>query len=217
MNPTPPPQAVFWECTNPACRFRYVESPAAGRGATCPRCGAPAHLAARVPLPASEPREGSPAPSASPRPYPTIALLRDNFRSAYNVGAAFRTADAAGVSHVYLTGITPPPTHPGVGKTALGAERWVSWSSHPNGVVLSARLKAEGWALWALETAASARRVCEGDPPERVVLAFGNEVAGLDPDILALADAVMALPMWGRKRSLNVASALAAALYVLRC
>ena len=211
-------QAVFWECTNPACGFRYVEAPPRGRGEVCPRCGAAAYPAAEV---ASSPRETEGQqvlPQRMPRsPFPVLAVLLDNLRSAYNVGAAFRTADAAGVAHVYISGITPSPTHPNVHKTALGAERWVPWSSHPNGVALATRLKAEGWALWALETDAAARRLHELPLPERLVLAFGNEVAGLDPGILAQADAVVALPMWGRKRSLNVASALAAALYVLRC
>ena len=218
------PLAVFWECANPACRFRYVESAPAGRGTTCPRCGAAAQVVARVPRPDSmdsaDTSSPVPLPSASPfpTPFPTIALLLDNFRSAYNVGAAFRTADAAGVTHVYLSGITPAPTHPRVQKTALGAEQWVPWSHHPNGVALSARLKQEGWTLWGMETAASARRLNAQQPlPSKLVLALGNEVAGLDPGILTQADAVVALPMWGRKRSLNVASALAAALYVLRC
>ncbi len=146
-------------------------------------------------------------------------MLLDNLRSAYNVGAAFRIADAAGLRHLYLAGITPSPKHPGVGKTALGAQRAVPWSHHPNSVRLVITLQTEGWAIWALETGPASRPLDEllGTAlPERLLLVVGNEVAGVDPAILHRADAVAALPMWGVKASLNVATALAAAIYRLR-
>jgi len=210
----PAPLGVFWECE--ACGFRYVEAPLREprHGGRCPRCGGDAHVAAIVP-PARQ--EGADPPP--PPPSPPVAVLLDNVRSAYNVGAAFRTADGAGVAHLYLAGITPTPPHRGIAKTALGAERRVPWSAHPNSVQLAARLQAKGWTLWALETAAAAvpfAELLQGRLPSRVVVAVGNEVAGLDPALLARADAVVALPMWGVKRSLNVVSALAVALYGVR-
>ncbi len=214
--------SIFWECTRPTCGFRYVEVPSEGadgpnalQGSVCPRCGAPARQAAVQPLPARE----SSAARVPPRPSPTLALLLDNFRSAYNVGAAFRTADAAGVAHIYLAGISPAPPHPAVAKTALGAEQTVPWSQHPNAPRLAARLKQAGWQLWALETHPQAVRLetlLTRPLPPKLLLAFGNEVAGLDPSLIAQADAVVALPMWGFKHSLNVAAAIAASLYVLR-
>ncbi|NPA92873.1 MAG: TrmH family RNA methyltransferase [Chloroflexi bacterium] len=212
-------QRIFWECTQPTCGFRYVEVPgaAAPRGMTCPRCGAPARQAVVQALPARE----APIPPSERKqpPSPTIALLLDNFRSAYNVGSAFRTGDAAGVAHIYLTGISPPPTHSAVAKTALGAEQAVPWSLHPNAPRLAETLQAEGWYLWVLETAPQAvplGSLLDQPLPRKLLLAFGNEVAGVDPALLAQANAVVALPMWGYKRSLNVASAIAASLYAVR-
>ncbi len=212
-------QSIFWECTQPTCGFRYVEviDTVAPRGMTCPRCGAPARQAVIQALPARE----IPTPPSARRqpPSPTVALLLDNFRSAYNVGAAFRTGDAAGVVHIYLTGISPPPTHPAVAKTALGAEKAAPWSWHPNAPQLAEALQAKGWRLWVLETvpqAVSLGSLLTQPLPQKLLLAFGNEIAGVDPALLAQADAVVALPMWGYKRSLNVASTIAASLYAVR-
>ena len=211
----PPPLGVFWECSQPACGFRFVEAPLRGHPPPtrpCPRCGAPAVVEATVPPPPPRSPTGEPPP-------PQVAVLLDNLRSAYNVGAAFRIADAAGLRHLYLAGITPSPKHPGVGKTALGAQRAVPWSQHINGVKLVATLQAQGWAVWALETGSTSRPLGEWlntGVPSRLVLVVGNEVAGVDPAILQRADAVAALPMWGIKASLNVATALAAAIYRVR-
>jgi len=205
---------IFWAC--PVCGFRYVEAPVAGqRGQICPRCGASARVVAQVPA-LSE--EASPLP-APPPPALSLAVLLDNIRSAYNVGAAFRAADGAGVSKLYLGGITPKPTHRQVAKTALGAERHVPWEAVPNGPRMAAALQAAGWTVWALEATPRAQWLTAALPtprPQRLLLVVGNEVAGVDPALLDLADAVVALPMWGYKRSLNVATALTAALYVLR-
>ncbi len=214
MSPDPP-RAVFWECGE--CGLRYVEAPwQAWRGRRCPHCGGPAAAAAVV---ASSEPEMESAPAPSPASGPRLAVLLDNLRSAYNVGAAFRTADGAGVAHLYLGGMTPAPPHRGIAKTALGAERHVPWSRHPNGVRLAAALQAEGWVLWALEAVPEAVPLgwlLAREVPERLLLVVGNEVAGVDPALLARADAVVSLPMQGFKRSLNVASALAAALYAVR-
>ena len=206
------PLGVFRQCT--LCGFRFVEAPLQESPAVrCPRCGGHAPVAATVAAPNSESLT-SPSPTA-----PQIAILLDNIRSAYNVGAAFRTADGAGVAHLYLGGITPAPPHRGIAKTALGAEQHVAWSSHPNGVRLVRQLRAEGWTVWALEATTHAlplQRLLRASRPSRLLLVAGNEVAGVDPAILAQADAIAALPMEGYKRSLNVASALAAAIYAFR-
>ena len=208
------PIGIFWECR--ACGFRFVEAPLQSQATTrqCPICGGEAAIAAAV-----YPQPTNPTAHPSPTPHSTIALLLDNLRSAYNVGSAFRTADGAGIAHLYLTGITPAPPHRGISKTALGAEHTVPWSKHPNAPQLAARLRAEGWTIWAMEAAPSAiplRSMLKGKLPKRLLLAFGNEVAGIDPTLLNLADAVVSLPMFGAKESLNVASALAAAVYAIR-
>lgn len=158
-----------------------------------------------------------------------MILILDNLRSAYNVGALFRSADGAGVTHVYLVGITPAPARPDrihrtlaektLAKTALGAERSIPWSSVKSLARLATRLRSDGYELIALEegdgiTATDYRdwHPSKGKTPALIV---GNEVEGLDKKTLALADAVIRLPMRGMKRSLNVSVAGSIALYHL--
>jgi tRNA G18 (ribose-2'-O)-methylase SpoU len=157
---------------------------------------------------------------AQTRPKRRISILLDNLRSAYNTGALFRTADGVGVAHLYLGGITPNPTeNMAVGKTALGSEAAVPWSSHPNACALAQDLQAEGFRLLALETTPQAVPLfdvdlaCFGIDP--LLLVVGNEQAGVDPGLLELCDLVLALPMVGSKGSLNVAVAFGVAVYWL--
>jgi tRNA G18 (ribose-2'-O)-methylase SpoU len=148
-----------------------------------------------------------------------IRLLLDNWRSLFNVGGAFRTADGAGVEHLYLCGITATPAQPKLAKTALGAEQAVAWSYHADATRLASALQKAGAQIWVLERSPSARSLFDvtSIPSNRpVVLTAGNEVVGVDPGLVALADQVIQLPMLGRKRSLNVAVALSIATYWLR-
>jgi tRNA G18 (ribose-2'-O)-methylase SpoU len=149
---------------------------------------------------------------------PEFALLLDNIRSAWNTGSMLRTADGAGIQRVYLCGITPTPEHPRVARTSLGSEHNLTWSWHPNSIQLANRLIAEGKQLWGLEATADAsplqsvNLLLTDDP---VVLVVGNEITGIDPDLLHLCSRVISLPMQGIKRSLNVAVALGIAVYHL--
>ena len=150
---------------------------------------------------------------------PTVEALLDNIRSVYNVGSIFRTADGAGLRHLHLCGITPPPDHPKTAKTALGAERAVAWTQYRNGLDTAVSLQSRGCQLWAIEDSPLADSlfaapVLPDDPP--IVLIVGNEIAGIDPEILARCDRVLHIPMQGQKKSLNVASAFAIAAYVAR-
>ena len=140
----------------------------------------------------------------------------DDLRSAHNVGAVFRTADAAGLRHVYLTGYSATPEHRDVRKTALGAEDAVPWTHAPDAMALLETLRAEGYAIAALERAPGAV------PPEAVsrrhfpmALVLGNEVGGVRPAVLDTADLVVALPQYGVKASLNVSVAFGVAAYGL--
>lgn len=148
-------------------------------------------------------------------PHP-IAVVVHDVRSAHNVGSVFRTADAAGLAHVYLTGITPGPEHRGVAKTALGAQDAVPWTAEPGVDALLARLRAEGYTVAALE------RTPGAIPPESVpldafplALVLGNELDGVPERLLASADLVVGLPQWGVKASLNVSVAFGIAAYGL--
>ncbi len=207
-------QWVVYRCLHPACGLRF---PAAAQGEVaartrCPRCQGPLQTVARGPLPEPE----SLFPSSHPWP-PRRALVLENVRSAWNVGALLRVAEAAGYEHAFLVGITPTPEQAAVAKTALGAQYRLSWSWHPNGVALLRTLRSLGWSLWALETEPAARLLPVGQPPPAEPWAWvvGNEVTGLDPQVLALCQDVWRLPMYGRKHSLNVATAFAAAAYRL--
>ncbi len=206
------PEYLVWECTRAACGFRFPAEADSFEEAACPRCGAPARKVARYPAPS---RKSIAPPAATLR----LEALLDNGRSAWNVGSIFRIADGAGVEHLYLCGITPPGDHPRVPKTALGAEKTIGWSSHPNAVRTAEALIGRGYILWALETTPQAVPLFDILPlqaTQRLVLVVGNERAGVDPGLLSLCARHVCLPMRGSKESLNVSSAFGIAAYALR-
>lgn len=147
-------------------------------------------------------------------PLPVCAVLHD-IRSMYNVGAILRTADAAAIARLYVSGISPLPTQNGVAKTALGAEETVPWEQAPSAVALVATLRERGYEIAALETAPHAVDLFDWKPRFPVCLLLGNEVEGLPPEILATADVCVRIPMLGVKHSLNVATAAGVVLYEL--
>jgi len=148
-----------------------------------------------------------------------FSVLLDNIRSAWNVGSILRSADGFGFSHAYLCGITPTPENDAVQKTSLGAEDSVTWSHHKDAVKLVKGLKVEGWKVFALEEDARASAISDltdsrfANP---VVLIVGNEVTGVDPELLDLCDGVFYIPMRGEKKSFNVAIAFGIAAYELQ-
>ncbi len=143
---------------------------------------------------------------------PAVALL-DNIRSMYNVGAFFRAADGAGLAKLYLTGITAHPPQKAIAKTALGAEETVAWEHAWDAVQIAERLRGEGYSLAAIETHPEAVDLFEWQPRFPVCVLFGHEVDGLNPALLALADAHVRIPMHGKKKSLNVATAGGVVMY----
>lgn len=145
------------------------------------------------------------------------AVLLDNIRSAWNVGSILRSADGFGFDHVYLCGITPTPELDAVTKTSLGAEDTIPWSIHKDAVKLAAGLKKEGWRIIALEEGKGAKEIGKRSKTsvDKSVLILGSEVTGVDPDLLALCDEMISIPMQGQKRSLNVAIAFSVAAYAL--
>lgn len=139
-----------------------------------------------------------------------VAVLLHNVRSAHNVGAIFRTAEAAGVSKLYLTGYTPAPTdrfgraQKDIAKTALGAEKTLAWESSPKPMI--ARLREEGWRIVGVEQDARARDYRNFRPERPTLFVFGNEVRGLSPRLRSLCDELIEIPLFGTKESLNVAT-----------
>jgi tRNA G18 (ribose-2'-O)-methylase SpoU len=144
-----------------------------------------------------------------------VAVLLDNVRSMYNVGAFFRTADATAVEKLYLCGITGRPPQRAIGKTALGAEETVEWEHTWEPVPLIASLRGRGYEIAAVETSVHAVDLFDWAPRFPVCVAFGHEVDGLQPEIAARCDTHVRIPMLGTKHSLNVATAGGVVLYEL--
>lgn len=144
-----------------------------------------------------------------------VAVVLDNVRSLYNVGAFFRTADAARVEKLYLSGITGRPPKPAITKTALGAEETVPWEHAWEPAPLIHDLRARGYEIAAIETTPQSIDIFDWQPSFPVCLVFGHEVDGIRPEIASLADTHIRIPMLGIKHSLNVATAGGIVIYEL--
>lgn len=203
----------IFQCQNQACSLRFPTNLSVKQMTSCPLCGG-------VLLPDGAPFSNQKAP---PIPHTTpgrrLYLLLDNLRSTFNVGSIFRTADGAGVSHVYCCGTTPTPDHPKIIKTGLGAEFSVPWSAYRNALEVLPTLP-QGTLVCALETSSTSHdlfaEVGHIEPASSVLLILGNEVSGVDPQLIQRSDLVLSLPMLGKKSSLNVAVAAGIAVYALR-
>ncbi|HNR33107.1 MAG TPA: TrmH family RNA methyltransferase [Candidatus Hydrogenedentes bacterium] len=170
-------------------------------------------MAEREPHYAGVPPETLPPVSRHP-----IHVVLDNFRSAYNVGSAFRTADAAAVAHVHLCGMSAHPPHRKIEKTALGAFDYVPWTYHERVKDCLAALRADGVPIVAIEVADGATPFTDFAWPQPVAVVFGNEVTGINESVLRQCDGVACIPMYGHKNSVNVATAIGVILYgILTC
>ncbi len=207
------PTFQIFECQNPDCRLRFPNNLSVTVLEKCPFCDGQV-------LPVGEPFSNEKAPSQpEKRPARQVSLLLDNLRSTLNVGSIFRTADGAGVSHIYCCGTTPTPEHPKIIKTGLGAEWFVSWSYHRNALdvlpclgpstrILSLEAVEQSFDLFG--------QVQHIDSNAPVLLILGNEVSGIDPELMRASELTLSLPMTGSKTSLNVAVAAGIAIYTLR-
>jgi len=144
-----------------------------------------------------------------------VAVLLDNVRSMYNVGAFFRTADAAAIEKLYLCGITGHPPKHAISKTALGADETVPWEHTWEPLPVVEKLRARGYELTAIETTVHAVDLFDWSPRFPVCLVFGHEVEGVRPEISSLCDTHVRIPMLGAKHSLNVATAGGVVIYEL--
>ncbi len=197
-------------CQNPECGLRYPLTEGHPFGERCPLCLGETVIVLKKEIERESNKEKERGDLRE------LAVLVDNVRSAWNVGSILRTADGFGFGHAFLCGITPTPEQAEVRKTALGAEQFVTWTHHKDAVKLVERLKEEGWRVWALEFVEGAVPIhnAEGDE-QKIVLVVGSEATGVDPELLALADRIVYLPMHGQKRSFNVAVAFGAAAFAL--
>jgi tRNA G18 (ribose-2'-O)-methylase SpoU len=146
-------------------------------------------------------------------------LILENIRSAQNVGAIFRAADAIGIQKIYLTGYTPAPVDKfgrpkkEVAKTALGAEKTIPWEALTETAPLIFQLKQDGFAVVAIEKTSGAFDYKTFAAGEKVAFVFGNEVEGVLLSTLTSADLVISIPMRGMKESLNVATTAGIVLF----
>ena len=143
-----------------------------------------------------------------------IAVL-ENVRSAYNVGSVFRTADAFLIEAVYLCGYTAFPPHKEIRKTALGAEETVHWKHFKTTAEAIADLRAQGYAIYAVEQAQDSLKLHEFKEFEKVAVIFGNEVTGVEQSTIVQTDGCIEIPQWGMKHSLNIATAAGIVLWEL--
>ena len=144
-----------------------------------------------------------------------VAVLLDNVRSMYNVGAFFRAADGVALEKLYLCGITAHPPKKAISKTALGAEETVPWEHNWNAIEVIERLRRSRFQIAAIETGTHSTDLFQWEPRFPLCVLFGHEVDGLRTELLQTADAHVRIPMLGQKRSLNVATAGGIVLYEL--
>jgi tRNA G18 (ribose-2'-O)-methylase SpoU len=146
-------------------------------------------------------------------------LLLENIRSAYNVGAIFRTADATGVEKLFLVGHTPTPidrfgrTQTEIQKTSLGASEYIPWEHHETAESILTNLQAQQVCVVVVEQTKNAILLGHFSPPPAVVYVLGNEVDGVSQAVLKMADTIVELPMLGKKESLNVSVTAGVVLY----
>ena len=144
-----------------------------------------------------------------------LSVLLDNVRSMYNVGSVLRTSDAFLVEEVILGGITGCPPHPEISKTALGADESVNWKYEKNSLAAVKKKKEEGWLICVLEQAHGSIPLQDfsPNPAHKYLLVAGNEVEGVDQNIVDLADIILEIPQHGVKHSLNVSVSVGIALW----
>ena len=136
---------------------------------------------------------------------PLIVVL-DEIRSLHNIGSVFRTSDAFRVESIYLCGITATPPHPELHKTALGAEYTVDWKYFNNTLDAVNKLKSEGYIVYSIEQAEGSIMLdeLELDTTKKYAIVMGNEVKGVQQEVINNSNGCIEIPQYGTKHSLNV-------------
>jgi 23S rRNA (guanosine2251-2'-O)-methyltransferase len=152
-----------------------------------------------------------------------VIVILHNIRSVHNVGSIFRTADAAGVERILLSGYTPTPIdrfgreRSDLAKVALGAQLHVPWDYVKTLGLMLTKLKKEGYAIAAIEQYPRSTSLFDYRPPkgQKLALILGNEVRGISKPLLNKCDVILEIPMHGKKESLNVSVTAGIALFML--
>lgn len=145
---------------------------------------------------------------------PVIAVL-DNIRSMHNVGSVFRTADAFLIEGIFLCGYTPQPPHRDINKTALGATETVDWIVFSTAAEAVHQLKAKGYKVYAIEQTEGSVSLEKftTDDNEKIAVVFGNEIEGVNDEVLQRVDGSIEIPQYGMKHSLNISVAAGIVLW----
>jgi 23S rRNA (guanosine2251-2'-O)-methyltransferase len=135
-----------------------------------------------------------------------IVVILDDIRSLNNIGSFFRTADAFNIEKIYLCGITACPPHKDIHKTALGATETIDWEHKTNSVSLCEELKSQGYIICVIEQTEETVLLqnIKELKEEKFALVFGNEVNGVNQEVVNKSDYVIEIPQFGTKHSLNV-------------
>ncbi|MDA9773084.1 RNA methyltransferase [Flavobacteriaceae bacterium] len=146
-----------------------------------------------------------------------IIVVLDNIRSLNNVGAVFRTSDAFLIEKIYLCGITATPPHREIHKTALGATESVDWEYKENTLALVNELKAQGVVVAAIEQVENSVMLDEFslDATKKIAIVLGNEVKGVQQEVVSAADYCVEIPQKGTKHSLNISVSCGVVLWDL--
>lgn len=144
-----------------------------------------------------------------------VSIFLDNVRSLNNVGSAFRTSDAFLIEKIFLGGITGTPPHREIQKTALGATESVAWEHVPEPLPFLKGLQANGYKIISIEQAENSTSLLDFAPnkSEKYCLVFGNEVFGVDQEIVSASDVVIEIPQFGTKHSLNISVSLGVVIW----
>ena len=144
-----------------------------------------------------------------------LVIILDNVRSMNNVGSAFRTSDAFAVEKIYLTGITATPPHREIHKTALGAEESVAWQHAESTLALVKELQTQHYLVYAIEQAQERIWLQDFQPAvnQKYAFVFGNEVFGVDEEVMKQVDGCLEIPQVGTKHSLNISVSMGIAIW----
>ena len=144
-----------------------------------------------------------------------LVVVLDNVRSLHNIGSVFRTSDAFRVECICLCGITAVPPHAEIHKTALGAEDTVDWKYYQNTVDAVDELKQNGYTVFSIEQAEGSTMLdkWEMDRDKKYAIVFGNEVKGVEQEVINHSDGCIEIPQYGTKHSLNVSVTAGIVIY----
>jgi tRNA G18 (ribose-2'-O)-methylase SpoU len=135
-----------------------------------------------------------------------LVVVLDNVRSLHNIGSIFRTGDAFLIEAVYLCGISATPPHREIHKTALGAEESVNWKYFETTMQAVEHLQTSGYAVWGVEQTENSTSLerFTVEAGKRYALAFGNEVRGIEQEVIDRCEGCIEIPQFGTKHSFNV-------------